>query len=374
MKIKSMRKKISSSAFSEEYPFGADAINIDFQDGNNLEQSFSELKQKVSSNEGKISSLETRMTENESKVDSAVSNISNLTGRLSTVESGIENLETSKVNVSDIVDNLTSSDTDKPLSANMGKTIKESLDTISEVGWSGSYKDLENKPYVRFGEGVTIDVFLQTIANAYTNSLNGPDFKSIDVMFKSTGSTAAWMPSGIPDPSWIKGCVYVQNAIYDSPDFGNIIIYWNERAFIGYIANKSITWREFVKTNQLGSAATKNVVNNATTTADNTVLDGRMGKTLYDRITTVQTAWDVVAFDAGSMNVAANGNIVKSINVSKSGYSPIAINGFQSGSTHVAFCACYLANTATLSYELRNFTSEQRPCHPKFWIMYRKLV
>ena len=40
---------------------------------------------------------------------------------------------------------------------------------------------------------------------------------------------------------------------------------------------------------QLGSAANCTVVNNATTTTANTVLDGRMGKTLGDRLTTVET-------------------------------------------------------------------------------------
>lgn len=39
---------------------------------------------------------------------------------------------------------------------------------------------------------------------------------------------------------------------------------------------------------QLGSAANCTVVNNATTTTGNTVLDGRMGKTLGDRLSTVE--------------------------------------------------------------------------------------
>lgn len=40
---------------------------------------------------------------------------------------------------------------------------------------------------------------------------------------------------------------------------------------------------------QLGSAANCTVVNNATTTTGNTVLDGRMGKTISDRVSTVET-------------------------------------------------------------------------------------
>lgn len=41
--------------------------------------------------------------------------------------------------------------------------------------------------------------------------------------------------------------------------------------------------------NQLGTASNCTVVNNSTTTSSNTVLDGRMGKTLGDRLTTVET-------------------------------------------------------------------------------------
>ena len=43
-----------------------------------------------------------------------------------------------------------------------------------------------------------------------------------------------------------------------------------------------------VRISQLGSAANCTVVNNSTTTSGNTVLDGRMGKTLGDRLTTVE--------------------------------------------------------------------------------------
>lgn len=41
--------------------------------------------------------------------------------------------------------------------------------------------------------------------------------------------------------------------------------------------------------NQLGTASNCTVVNNSTTTSSNTVLDGRMGKTLGDRLTSVET-------------------------------------------------------------------------------------
>ena len=57
-----------------------------------------------------------------------------------------------KVNVSDIKDNLTSSDTNKPLSANQGKVLKGLVDSkvnsndLATVATSGSYDDLTDKP------------------------------------------------------------------------------------------------------------------------------------------------------------------------------------------------------------------------------------
>ena len=43
----------------------------------------------------------------------------------------IDNITSGKVSVSDIVNNLTSSDTNKPLSAAQGKVLKELIDSIN---------------------------------------------------------------------------------------------------------------------------------------------------------------------------------------------------------------------------------------------------
>jgi hypothetical protein len=58
----------------------------------------------------------------------------------------------SKLNISDIIDNLTSTDTNKPLSANQGKILKDLVDTkvnswsLSTVATTWKYTDLLNKP------------------------------------------------------------------------------------------------------------------------------------------------------------------------------------------------------------------------------------
>lgn len=53
----------------------------------------------------------------------------------------IENLDTKKINVSDIVDNTTTADTKKPLSANQGKVIKEEMTALDKVV-AGTYSSV----------------------------------------------------------------------------------------------------------------------------------------------------------------------------------------------------------------------------------------
>lgn len=65
-----------------------------------------------------------------------------------------------KVNISDIKDNLTSSDSDKPLSAKMGKKLAdEKVDKVTGKDlFSGSYADLTNKPTLAsLGGEVTVE-------------------------------------------------------------------------------------------------------------------------------------------------------------------------------------------------------------------------
>ena len=75
-------------------------------------------------------------------------------------------IDTNFINKTNIVDNLTSTDTDKPLSANQGKVLKTAVDgkassshthsktdisdfhSLSNVATSGSYTDLSNKPNI----------------------------------------------------------------------------------------------------------------------------------------------------------------------------------------------------------------------------------
>lgn len=60
-------------------------------------------------------------------------NINDLNNALEGINANIEALETHKINVSDIVDNLESSDADKPLSANMGEQLNNEINELLAV-------------------------------------------------------------------------------------------------------------------------------------------------------------------------------------------------------------------------------------------------
>lgn len=59
-------------------------------------------------------------------------NINDLNNALEGINANIEALETDKINVSDIVNSLTSSDDDKPLSAAMGTELKNYIDNLTK--------------------------------------------------------------------------------------------------------------------------------------------------------------------------------------------------------------------------------------------------
>lgn len=59
-------------------------------------------------------------------------NINDLNNALEGINANIEALETDKINVSDIVNSLTSSDEDKPLSAAMGTELKNYIDNLTK--------------------------------------------------------------------------------------------------------------------------------------------------------------------------------------------------------------------------------------------------
>lgn len=95
-----------------------------------------ETDQPLSANQGYvlkglIDSLTTTVGTNTSNISTNAGNISTNTTNISSNDSDISTLQTDKINISDIVDNVTSTDTNKPLSANQGYVLKGLIDGLS---------------------------------------------------------------------------------------------------------------------------------------------------------------------------------------------------------------------------------------------------
>lgn len=79
-----------------------------------------------------ISDLATRLNALADSDDATLDQLSEIVAYIKSNRDLIDAITTSKVSVSDIVDNLTSSNVDKPLSANQGKVLKAALEEIKK--------------------------------------------------------------------------------------------------------------------------------------------------------------------------------------------------------------------------------------------------
>lgn len=98
-----------------------------------------------------ISELNTRLNALADSDDTTLDQLSEIVAYIKSNRSLIENITTSKINVSDIVDYLTSSAADKPLSANQGKVLNDLIAALTTIVGNKvdqvSGKDLSSNDY-----------------------------------------------------------------------------------------------------------------------------------------------------------------------------------------------------------------------------------
>ncbi|MDE7252114.1 MAG: hypothetical protein K2O32_04150 [Acetatifactor sp.] len=80
-----------------------------------------------------ISKLTARLNTLADSDDTTLDQLSEIVDYIKNNKSLIDGITTSKVNVSDIIDNLTSADTNKPLSAKQGKVLKDLIDALTNT-------------------------------------------------------------------------------------------------------------------------------------------------------------------------------------------------------------------------------------------------
>lgn len=126
MKIKSLKKKISSDTFSEAYPIGADAVNVDLEKGTNVEEEITSINSSIESINNSITSLTNNKLSKADVVDNLIT--ADTSKALSANQGKV--LNDGKLNKSDIINNLTTTDTSKALSAAQGKALQDQINEI----------------------------------------------------------------------------------------------------------------------------------------------------------------------------------------------------------------------------------------------------
>lgn len=140
-----------------------------------------------------ITGLTTRLNALADSDDTTLDQLSEIVAYIKSNRSLIESITTSKVSISDIVDNITSSATNKPLSANQGRALKSLIDSIvvptkvselqndknyltehqsleeyaksadlAKVATSGSYNDLADKPTIPSTSGLASEEWVES--------------------------------------------------------------------------------------------------------------------------------------------------------------------------------------------------------------------
>ncbi len=137
-----------------------------------------------------IDDLTTRLNALADSDDTTLDQLSEIVSYIKSNRTLIENVTTNKVNVADVIDNLTATDKNKPLSANQGKVLKGLIDALQEA-----------VDRIRDMTGSTAD------AKGEHGLVPAPPQSSVSLFLKNDGS---W---GIPDSS---PSVKVDSIVLDS--------------------------------------------------------------------------------------------------------------------------------------------------------------
>lgn len=124
----------------------------------------------------------------DSRVDDANSDIDNADSRIDTLNATVSALDTNKVNKSDIVNNLTTDDSTKPLSAAMGMELKSSIDSGGSANELISEHNTNNEAHADIRDLVT--AAHQRADDAYTAAMAGGGSAAEGIEAHNTSKTA----------------------------------------------------------------------------------------------------------------------------------------------------------------------------------------
>ena len=124
----------------------------------------------------------------DSRVDDANSNIDDADSRIDTLNATVSALDTNKVNKSDIVNNLTTDDSTKPLSAAMGMELKNLIDSGGSANELISAHNTDNEAHADIRDLVT--AAHARADEAYTAAMAGGGSAAEGIEAHNTSKTA----------------------------------------------------------------------------------------------------------------------------------------------------------------------------------------
>ena len=148
-----------------------------------------------------VTTLTTRLNTLADSDDTTLDQLSEIVAYIKSNRGLIENVTTNKVNVTDIIDNLTSSATNKPLAAKQGKVLKDLITTLASI-----VDGKANKTGDEFTGDVTFNNYIKIKAlpgygtgsanmwfNANTKTIDfNSDVLNIDLNASSVNGMHAW--------------------------------------------------------------------------------------------------------------------------------------------------------------------------------------
>ena len=153
------------------------------------------VAQDVSDMQDAVTGLTNRLNALADSDDTTLDQMSEIVTYIKNNKSLIDGITTGKVSVSDIVDNLTSSAANKPLSAKQGKALKDLIDGIviptnvsaftNDVGYLTEHQDIS-------GKANTADLSTVATSGSYNDLLNKPTIPTVPTNVSAFNNDASY--------------------------------------------------------------------------------------------------------------------------------------------------------------------------------------
>ena len=169
------------------------------------------VAQDVSDMQDAVTGLTNRLNALADSDDTTLDQMSEIVTYIKNNKSLIDGITTGKVSVSDIVDNLTSSATNKPLSAKQGKALKDLIDGIviptnvsafnNDAGYLTEHQDIS-------GKANAADLSTVATSGSYNDLSNKPTIPTVPTNVSAFNNDAGYLTSYTETdptvPSWAK--------------------------------------------------------------------------------------------------------------------------------------------------------------------------